>query len=114
MNTLAAITIPIPGWHIIHHRAHAIGVNAYVATITDYDLVVIYFYVAPALFLNEVLKKLLQSKGQDYTEKTKFSVMDERSLESIFEHKSRGEIATKENSHKRCFCMDPNECMGRH
>ena len=86
MNTLAAITIPIPSWHIIHHRAHAIGVNAYVATITDYDLVVIFFYVAPALFFNEVLMKLLQSQGQDYVpgsgeKKTKVSVVDERSFE---------------------------------
>ena len=63
MNTLAAIAIPIPSWHIIHHRAHAICVNAYVATITDYDLVVIFFYVAPALFFNEII---IQSQGRDY------------------------------------------------
>lgn len=63
MNTLAAIAIPMPSWHIIHHRAHAICVNAYVATITNYDLVVIFFSVAPALFCNEVI---IQSQERDY------------------------------------------------
>lgn len=58
MNALAAIAIPIPSWHIIHHGSHTICVNAQIATITDYDLVVVFFYVAPALFLMRVLLKV--------------------------------------------------------